>query len=143
MTNYIDETPCQYFIGIYNASLLSIDWLDYNQSFVTGILDINLFRKLEKFKNQTINILKLPTNAGLHTCNLCQFDGPRGGNNYIIIPGNDVLYICPELITHYISCHRYMPPKKFIDSLLNCPDINTMDYKNKILNNGGRNIYQL
>lgn len=140
MTDYFDETPCNYFPGITSNSLFSIGWLDFSQRFQTGTIDIKIYKKLEKFKTQSINILKLPVCAGLHTCNLCQFDGPRGGNNHIIIPGNGFLYICPELITHYIACHRYLPPGKFIESLINCPDMSSMEYKMQVLNNGGREI---
>jgi hypothetical protein len=44
------------------------------------------------------------------------------------VPGNDVIYVAPELILHYIQEHRYRPPDEFISAVLRCPDPKTQQY---------------
>jgi hypothetical protein len=76
---------------------------------------------------------------GHHTCSLCQFDGAEGTRN-LLIPGDGVIYACPELITHYIDAHWYRPPEQFQIAVLRCADPNSMEFKKRFLENGGRNI---
>jgi hypothetical protein len=54
------------------------------------------------------------------------------------IPSNDVVYVCPELILHYINAHGYSPPREFCEAVLACPDIRTMEYKKRLLAAGLR-----
>ncbi|WP_154668261.1 hypothetical protein [Pseudoduganella violaceinigra] len=41
---------------------------------------------------------------------------------------------------HYVAAHRYLPPQIFIDAVLACPAMNSMDYKRALLANGGRSL---
>jgi hypothetical protein len=48
--------------------------------------------------------------------------------------------VAPELIVHNIAAHWYKPPDVFIEAVLACPDMRSMEYKKAILNNRGREL---
>jgi len=75
--------------------------------------------------------------AGIHECELCQFQ-PAYGKDNIFIPYQGSIYVAPELIVHYIAAHRYKPPQVFVDAVMDCPAMKSMDYKKALLANGGR-----
>lgn len=52
--------------------------------------------------------------------------------------GEGFLYVCPELILHYIAVLWYLPPAEFCAAVMNCPPTRTMEYKRAYLANGGR-----
>ena len=74
---------------------------------------------------------------GVHECELCQFQ-PAEGTANIFVPYQGNIYVAPELIVHYIAAHRYKPPQVFVDAVMACPTMNSMDYKKAVLANGGR-----
>lgn len=76
---------------------------------------------------------------GWHTCELCQFDGPRFSDN-VFIPYQGKIYVTPVAIVHYVAAHRYLPPQIFVDAILACPAMNSMEYKRALLANGGRSL---
>ena len=108
--------------------------MDKDQAFPIGDTDRDTFERLRE-------LLKDPwepcVSVGWHECELCQFEGERGVSN-LFVPGNGVIYVAPALITHYINSHKYLPPSEFIDAIMRCPDIRSMNYKKAILANGGR-----
>ena len=79
--------------------------------------------------------------AGVHNCELCQYDPPHGHLNLFVPDGTRIL-VCPELITHYIAAHHYRPPDVFLEAVLNCPDTRTIEYKKMLLRCGGRALVQ-
>lgn len=52
-------------------------------------------------------------------------------------PENQFLYVCPELITHYISVHGYSPPEEFCEAVLACPQMGSDEYLAAVAANGG------
>ncbi len=78
---------------------------------------------------------------GLHECDLCQFAGERGKAN-VFIPYRGKIYICPELITHYINAHHYQPPAIFCEAVLACPPMDSMAYKRLLIECGGKVLWQ-
>ena len=50
------------------------------------------------------------------------------GNSDIFVPGDDVVYCAPTLILHYIRCHGYAPPTRFVEAVLNCPEPRSREY---------------
>jgi hypothetical protein len=63
--------------------------------------------------------LAWPAAAGRHTCNLC--GSFRAGGNFGVADG-DVLFVCPEMITHYVERHMYAPPAEFITAIAKAAD---------------------
>ncbi len=133
---YEDLSQCDYFGEELSETLTAIGWLENDKPFSKGKISQDFYDKLcELSKNPwTFSMF-----CGIHECNLCQFEGKAGLNN-IFIPHNNKIYICPELITHYINSHHYLPPNEFIEAVLACPPMRSMDYIKKMLENGGRKL---
>ena len=55
----------------------------------------------------------------------------------LYIPHNGKIYVCPELITHYINAHHYEPPQEFCEAVLACPLMDSMEYKRLLIVCGG------
>lgn len=134
MAWYKDLSSIDYFGPHASAHLRAVGWLDKDQAFPIGDTDRDTFERLRE-------LLKDPWEpciaVGGHECELCQFEGETGSSN-LFVPGNGVIYVAPALITHYINSHKYLPPSEFVDAIMRCPDIRSMDYKKAILANGGR-----
>jgi hypothetical protein len=58
----------------------------------------------------------------------------------LFIPGNGRIYVCPELIVHYMNAHGYAPPAEFCDAVLACPPMRSQQYFKELLANGGRRL---
>ncbi len=63
--------------------------------------------------------------CGPHECELCQ--GARSAAN-LLVPGDDVLYVAPAMVVHYMRTHQYLPPAEFRECVLRCPEPNTDEY---------------
>jgi hypothetical protein len=115
--------------------LLAVGWLGREQAFPTGTMPEQVFRRLAEL---FVDLFQPYVAAGRHGCTLCQFDPERSGGANLFVPGQGVIYVCPELVLHYINAHRYLPPEEFCQAVLKCPDTRTMEYKKLLLANGGR-----
>ena len=75
--------------------------------------------------------------AGHHECDLCRFEGESRGSTNFFIPYEGAIYVCPELIVHYINAHGYSPPELFCRAVLACPPMRSMPYLRAIAACGG------
>ena len=133
---YEDLTECDYFGEEFSNIFTSVGWLQSEKPFQTGKSSKEFYERLiEQSKNPWIFCVF----CGPHECDLCQFVGESGSLN-IFIPHNGKIYVCPQLITHYINAHHYLPPTEFIEAVLACPPQCSMEYLKKILENGGRQL---
>lgn len=136
MTHFDDLTECYHFGAENTRTLRAIGWLTNGRPFVTGKTDSVIFKKLKL-------LMRAPWQPwifrGLHECELCQFDAPSGNAN-LFVPNGDFVFVCPELIVHYIAAHHYRPPDEFITAVRNCPQTSTMEYKKLLLESGGRTL---
>src|SRR5689334_4498125 len=66
-----------------------------------------------------------PVCAGVHRCEFCLQFMAAG---HFGVPAQDVLYVCPEMIGHYVEAHGYLPPREFLDALLVAPVPGTEEY---------------
>jgi len=94
---------------------------------------------IEKLRTLTRKPWQLFASAGLHQCDLCQFNGPFFKDN-LFIPYKGNVYVAPVAIVHYVESHWYRPPEVFIEAVSACPEMNSMEYKKAILSNGGRGL---
>ncbi|MBN2313832.1 MAG: hypothetical protein JXM79_07870 [Sedimentisphaerales bacterium] len=135
MTEYADLTKCSYF-SFECEALLAVGWLSANSQYETGDSDPAFFARL-------LELARSPWEPGVcmgyHECELCQFQ-PAMGKSNIFVPYQGSIYVAPELIVHYIAAHRYKPPQVFVDAVMTCPEMNSMDYKKALLANGGRSL---
>ena len=138
MTWFADLAPCQYFGAAGGSDLLAVGWLDSEFNFPKGEISVEVYRRLVML---TADCWQPAATAGLHKCNFCQFDGEASGNNNLFIPAKGILYVCSQLITHYINAHHYQPPEEFRSAVLQCPDTRTIEYKKLLLAGPGRKLF--
>lgn len=104
---------------------LNVGWLDKKYPFKTGetsqAFKENLFRLCQDPVNQT---------RGFHHCHFCE--NPTFGleitrNNIKVVLGSAEIrvkndkgddFAAPNLIYHYVTDHKYLPPEEFINSVL-------------------------
>lgn len=55
------------------------------------------------------------------------------GSADIWVPGVDAVYNAPNLIVHYIRHHRYRPPECFCAAVLNCPEPDSEEYRERLV----------
>ena len=107
----------------------AIGWLDKAHLFTTGSCTDAFLNKLRKFSercNESTRAMGWGVFAGFHRCELCH--GSTGTHNFAV-PANDLLYVAPELIVHYIDEHDYLPPDEFIAATLDAPLPGTKKYE--------------
>ncbi|MGE0434769.1 MAG: hypothetical protein AB7S36_21115 [Planctomycetota bacterium] len=114
--------------------LRGVGWLDRGTPFETGAVAEDFVVRLRSLLQAAFQPVIFP---GVHTCDVCQYNGAIGSSN-LFVPGDGVLFVCPELIVHYISAHWYRPPDVFIESVMRCPDMGTPEYRRAFLAAGGR-----
>jgi hypothetical protein len=136
MTWFQDLTQCIYFGDEVGSSLLAIGWLERDKTFPTGLVDSLVYSRLCEFR---IKPWQPMVSMGFHVCSLCWYEGATGSSN-VFIPGNGIVFVCPELIVHYMDAHGYAPPQEFCEAVLACPSMHSMQYLKKILANGGRSL---
>ncbi|OLP47738.1 DUF7919 family protein [Allorhizobium taibaishanense] len=123
-------TPCD------DTVLLSVGWLGRDMEYPTGEVAPNFYEKLRELCR---NPWQPFATAGFHICDLCQYDGVSL-KGQLYVPDQDCIYVAPAGVAHYIAAHWYNPPAAFVQAVLNCPPMQTMDYKKKLLANGGRGL---
>jgi len=115
MAWYADLEACSCFGERIAPILRAVGWLERGQWFPTGGIDAQVFaRPVEMRKDQWQPIVA----AGFHECDLCQYESEASGTRNLFIPRAGSLYVCPELIVHYINAHSYVPPTEFCEALL-------------------------
>lgn len=116
----------------------AVGWLGRGGHFPRGAADpVFYLRLVELLKNPMQPVGVTP---GLHPCDLCQFAPERSGSQLLFVPGSGVLFVCPELIGHYVNAHHYLPPPEFQMATLRCPDMRSIAYMRLFLENGGREL---
>ncbi|MGJ4995029.1 hypothetical protein ACQR0Z_11475 [Bradyrhizobium sp. HKCCYLS3077] len=135
MTSIKDLEPCRYFPVACDA-LVTVGWLGTDTAFDTGAVSGPFVNRLKELCSEPWQPF---ASAGVHACELCQFDGPTRSAN-VFVPHRGRIYVAPVLIVHYVAAHWYRPPDVFIDAVLACPPIRSMAYKTALLDNGGRNL---
>jgi hypothetical protein len=143
MAYYPDLARLDYFPVAETTILKAVGWLSADQDFMTGKSSQNFFDRLQEL----VECAWQPFHAmGGHSCELCQFlehEQTPSGNKNLFIPFDGAVLVAPELILHYINAHHYAPPQIFIEAVMHCPAMRSMDYKKAILKNGGRGLSKL
>jgi hypothetical protein len=130
LTHFVDLSKYDYIESPSGEKCLNIGWLSKGFDFPTGEISEDVLGKLKilsaKIENET---------RGLHYCEFCDppIFSPRGesfvctlikdapnGNGEIWIDGlGGIKYIAPTLLLHYIEVHNYLPPKEFLEAVIN------------------------
>jgi hypothetical protein len=134
MTVFADLEPCTYFGDDAARVLRSVGWIG-EQGFPSGRIDVSVYRRLvDLFADAFQPVIA----AGMHACSVCQFEPEASGGRNLFVPTTDVVYVCPELVLHYINAHHYAPPREFCAAVMTCPHTRSMDYKKRLLAAGGK-----
>jgi len=135
MTYYEDLTFFQYtqsdwvFENGFPYFLLNIGWLDNSHPYSQENYD-NIEKEVLLLCIFNYCMYRVNLTSGHHTCNLCQKEYGRIlnvhrkgkditlGNGEIFVKGrNNIVYVAPTLIYHYIETHNYKPPREFVDAV--------------------------
>ena len=138
MAWFEELSPCDYFPVSLTPAPLAVGWLERGHPFPTGPVAPEVFARLTE-------LLANPWHppfaaAGYHECDLCLYQPEARGTRNLWIPGDRVLYVCPELVPHYMNAHGYAPPPEFCRAVLDCPPIRSMAYLKRLLECGGRSL---
>ncbi|MGN6625324.1 MAG: hypothetical protein ACTHLN_01780 [Tepidisphaeraceae bacterium] len=128
MAWYEDLQPWTYLPLEADRPLVAVGWLERGRSYATGEADEELRAALRILysRDESRMQLKYDTSSffsgGSHPCDFCdkERNGPRGYSN-MFIPSERVIYVCNDLIKHYIEAHHYVPPRPFVQALLKEP----------------------
>ncbi|GAB3677117.1 hypothetical protein GCM10027589_47280 [Actinocorallia lasiicapitis] len=102
-----------------NYLRLNVGWLENGQPYTTGSAPSGFVEKLTAIADiQRVNCF-----LGQHECDLCNGPWERSGQqprgtSELRIPGAAGLaYAAPQLITHYMAAHDYLPPASFVEAV--------------------------
>jgi hypothetical protein len=109
--------------------LRSVGWLENSHSFELGEVPKDLLPLLREHLQAPFGIIDF---CGSHRCSLCDCNSAPEGNGELIVPSDDVCYVAPVLLAHYVEAHGYKPPSKFIDALRKCPPQRSELYMERI-----------
>ena len=128
MAWFEDLQPWTYLPLETDRPLVAVGWLERGRSYTTGEADEELQAALRipYSRDESRMQLKYDTSCiyfgGSHPCEFCDKgrNCPRGYSN-MFIRSERVIYVCNDLIQHYIEEHNYVPPRPFIKALLKEP----------------------
>lgn len=115
---------------------LAVGWLGETEDYPKGPIDRRAFDALFAL---CVDAWQPWTTAGFHRCTLCQFTGGpsavshegglvRIGTTNVFVPFEETLYVAPSHVLHYIDAHRYRPPDVFLEAVVACPPMRSMEY---------------
>jgi hypothetical protein len=139
MTWYADLAHCDYF-PFAPPALRAIGWLERGKPFTTGKVQPGVYEALRQMETQPWEPVHC---MGWHTCDLCLREPRATGVKNLFIPGDGVIYVFPDLVTHYVSLHHYQPPECFCEAVLKCPPIGSEEYLQALAQNGGHRLVQV
>jgi hypothetical protein len=96
----------------------AVGWLDASEPFPIGVVEATVLDRIRTFAKAwgaSVTALGWPIFRGWHTCNLC--GAARASGNFAV-PQGDVLFVCPEMLAHYVADHSYRPPDEFLDAIM-------------------------
>jgi len=136
MTWFSDLSPCTYFGDNFARHLKAVGWLESGHEYATGRVDPLIYQKLVELRSHPWQPFVV---LGCHDCEFCQYE-PATGSANVFIPAQGFIYVCPELISHYMNAHGYQPPPEFCEAVMACPEMLSMAYLKAVLANGGKQL---
>jgi hypothetical protein len=107
----------------------AVGWLAAGHPFDTGEVPADLVDRIAQYADRwdhSVRALRWPVAKGPHTCELCHRE--RRSGNFGVPSGRRILYVCPEMIAHYVSAHSYRPPREFLDAIATAALPGTPEY---------------
>jgi len=135
-----DLTPCRYFPLDPQGKLIAVGWLDRRYPYPRGTVPQEVIQGLWRGWWEPFRAM------GYHQCEFCEWEDPRirigchVSQRNLFIPGDQRVYVAPELILHYIEDHCYCPPRRFQEAVLACPDSYSQEYFERLERNGPKSL---
>lgn len=110
----------------------AIGWLSGKEPFTTGEVERGFAERLRLLCDnwgKGLEALYWPAAGGLHECELCRKCSMSGN---VGIPAGSLLYVFPEMTSHYVDEHHYRPPEEFVRAVMNCPIPGTAPYADAV-----------
>jgi hypothetical protein len=117
---------------VSGSRIRAIGWLDDKHDYPQGDIEPSVQAQLDLFATRAATSnrdLGWHDFMGSHTCELCWLC--HGSWNFGV-PAGEQIYACPEMLSHYVRAHRYLPPPEFIAALMACPLPGTPEYRRAI-----------
>jgi hypothetical protein len=99
-----------------------------------GEVSAEVYMKLEEL---LVDPWQPAVSAGLHPCDLCVYRPEKQGTKNLFVPGDQRVYVAPELILHYVNAHGYRPPQEFCEAAIACPAMRSAEYRRALISAGG------
>jgi hypothetical protein len=109
----------------------NVGWLDVSVEYKKGFVgEAFLTKFIEYLDKNTANMMR-----GVHDCQFCERDNPdfdveerillsvdgsvfAFGCKEVFVFGEKCVYLCPDMIFHYMKEHAYVPPDVFIEAVV-------------------------
>lgn len=101
---------------IEDFKFIAVGYLDITEEYEKGIVSQSFINKLRQVWSDGLTLASM----GHHTCEFCE-EEPRAissSEKVLIDRENNIKYIFPEMIFHYIEKHGFKPPDEFIKFIL-------------------------
>jgi hypothetical protein len=103
------------------APTLNVGWLERGKPYPAGTADVSFVERLR------LLVLRAPTNdtRGMHSCEFCppEENAPWGDAEIRAVGSDGTRFAAPTLIAHYVSAHRYAPPRAFVEAAMRCASL--------------------
>jgi hypothetical protein len=117
--------------------MVTVGWLGRGHTYPVGEVPIAVYKKLAAL----LAVPGQPAASGaIQPCELCVYEAERAGTMNLFVPGEQRVYVAPELILHYLNAHRYQPPEEFCAAVMACPRMGTPEYRQALLTAGGPGV---
>ncbi len=135
MSFYPDLSTYTYHVKVINPNFRNIGWLDDQHTVNQGPVSEEFLDRLWAYCQKSVREFR-----GFHFCDFCDAaiqpiisnrskEELNLGAAEIRVPGkNDIVYIAPNLIYHYVTAHHYQPPAEFVEAVINSPHPNSATY---------------
>jgi hypothetical protein len=117
--------------------MVAVGWLHPTHPYPRGTAPTEFVTRLAEFARNwgnSIDALNWGAAGGFHECEFCTKPLPsrRFGNDLASgtfgVPAGDRIFYCPEMISHYVVEHGYLPPAEFVSAVVACPVPGTPEY---------------
>ena len=112
-----------------SARIVAVGWLERGHQYPVGQVSAEVFAKLRAL---LVDPWQPAAAAGAHQCDLCLHEPEKAGTRNLFVPGEQRIYVAPELILHYVNAHWYQPANEFCDAVLRCPPMKSTEYRRAI-----------
>lgn len=119
-----DLAPYAYYTSRPFPKVMTVGWLDSAHSFSEGIASEALIEKLQAIMRGNADVsVHVNVIRGIHPCNICgevRFEDRTlrvGSSEIWISDGAGGYFASPSMILHYITKHKYLPPRVFLNAI--------------------------